>query len=71
MTIKKCKKIEEILKGMEDTTYEPAGVYSTQSYSYVMGDNGEIIRDTWGKRVVYATADEVQEVRRAIAICNY
>lgn len=71
MTIKKAKKIEEILKGMEDTTYEPAGWYSCQSYSYIMGENGEIIRDTWGKRVVYATTEEVEQVRQFQEMRNY
>jgi hypothetical protein len=71
MTIKKCKKIEEILNGMDDTTYEPAGWYSLPSYVYIMGENGEIIRDTWGKRVVYATAEEVRIVRDWLANRNY
>ena len=71
MTIKKAKKIEEILKGMEDTTYEPAGWYSCQSYCYIIGNDGEIVRDTWGKRMVYATKEEVEEVRRFMAQRNW
>ena len=71
MTIKRAKKIEEILKGMDDTTYEPAGCYSCQSYSYIMGNDGGIVRDTWGKRTVYATKEEVEEVRRFMAERNW
>ena len=61
MTVKKAKFIKELINDIDKD-----GFSSRQSYTYELNDNGEIIKDNCGKRTVYATKEEVDEMRAAI-----
>ena len=71
MTINRSRNIERIIKGLEDTTYENYGIYSVQSYFYEFSNDGGIIKNNWGKITVYATAEEVEQVRHSMALRNW
>lgn len=68
MTIKKSKMIQSILKEIEEN-----GFSSRQSYSYKLQD-GQIIKvNPFSKPVVsvYATKEEVDIVKKYLAMRNY
>lgn len=71
MTLNRLHNIERIIKGLEDTTYEPYGFYSVQSYHYEFSKDGGIVKNNWGKITVYATAEEVERVRQSMAARNW
>lgn len=39
------------------------GFCAKQSYTYKLNDNGEIVKDSWGKITVYASKDEVDWIK--------
>ena len=69
MTIKRAKMIEKIIKEIEEN-----GKAYRQSYDYELGENGEIIKHNIFQNPVisvYATAEEVEQVRRSMALRNW
>lgn len=69
MTIKRAKMIEKIIKEIEEN-----GKAYRQSYDYELGENGEIIKHNIFQNPVisvYATAEEVEHVRRSMALRNW
>ena len=64
MTIKKAKMIEKIIKEIEQD-----GHSSRESYTYEFGKYGEIVKHP--VHSVYATSEEVAQVRKQMEIRNW
>lgn len=58
MTCNRSKNILKIYREIQENGY--AG---RQSYTYKLNEAGEIIKENWGKITVYATKEEVDDIR--------
>lgn len=61
MKLNRAHNIENVYREIMET-----GFCAKQSYTYRLNDNGEIVKDTWGKITVYASKEEVEMAKMRI-----